>query len=400
MTKKVLAIGAGWEQYALFEEMRRQGCQIIATHPLNDAKSFSLSDVTFVKDSRDIEGHLNIAKLYNVDAVISDNCDYSLYTASIVAAKNGLPYSSVKAALYSNDKYNQRLACASLGIKQPEFYLVKTPDDLFSSISKIGYPIVIKPIDSRGTFGVTIVDNEMAASQAFYEAICQSPSRNLICEKYIKGELVTVDGFCFSNGHKSLTVASRKFTNGNKPVTKYISYPSVHSDSLKERLKENHGLVVKALSYSFGHTHGEYIVTSDNEIYLVECANRGAGVFTSSTINPLLTGINLNKLLIDQSFGCDTFAVDHEVINDMRKAAILSFLDLDVGKVVRKINIAELQRLPYVKQLRSVYSDKQMVESVDNCASRHVMVVIDGVNAKDSLKNYQSFLETKKVEYY
>ena len=376
--KKILVIGSGWEQYALFEKIKEAGHKIIATHPTIKADSFKLADITYVKDSRDIRAHITIAETHNVDAVITDNCDYSLYTASVVASKFRLPFTSVKSALFSNDKFSQREACKRFGILQPEFYKVRTPQEAVASAAEIDYPVVIKPVDSRGTFGVTIVHNAEELMDAYFDAVSHSPSLTLICEKFIEGELVTVDGFCFSNGHQSLTVASRKFAEGKKPITKSVSYPSLHDDELKSRLLKNHHLVVEALGYSFGHTHGEYFVTKDSEIYLVECANRGAGVYTSSTINPLITGIDLNQIFLNQVLGCDDFQIEHEKKNYMQRAAILLFLDFKVGKVIKSINFNEVKKLDFIRRFRTIYSEKQMVESIDNCASRHAMLVIDG----------------------
>jgi len=398
--KNILVIGAGWEQYTLFEKIREAGHKIIATHPNIKADAFKLSDITYVKDSRDIKTHITIAKTHNIEAVITDNCDYSLHTASMVASKMGLPFTSVQSALFSNDKFSQREACKNYGVLQPDFYKVRTPQETLAAAAEIGYPVVIKPVDSRGTFGVTIVDSADKISDAYFDAISHSPSLTLICEKFIEGDLVTVDGFCFSNGHKSLTVASRKFTEGKKPITQSVSYPSQHDDELKYRLLNNHQSVVAALEYNFGHTHGEYFVTKKNEIYLVECANRGAGVYTSSTINPLITGIDLNKIFLNQTLGCDDFKIEHKKKNHMNRSIILSFLDFEVGKVVKRINVDEVKKLDFVQQFRTIYTEKQMVESVENSASRHAMLVLDGSDINELSRNVDTFQSTLKVEYY
>jgi biotin carboxylase len=397
---KILVIGAGWEQYALIEQVKLQGHYVIATHPNVHAEAFALADKFFVRESLDLSSHLSVALTHGISAVISDNCDYSLLTASIVASKLSLPFASVESALFSNDKFRQRCVCSDAGIKQPKFEEVRTPNDTLSAAERIGYPIVLKPVDSRGTFGVTIVDNPEELHIAYYEAISNSPGLRLICEKFIEGELVTVDGFCFSNGHQSLTVASRKYAEGKKPVTKYISYPSDHSAEMKQKLLENHHNVINALNYNFGHTHGEYIVTPSGEIYLVECANRGGGVYTSSTINPLLTGIDLNGVFINQCLGEDSFKISSGTNNFMTRAVALAFLDLEVGRVLKKINHDEICGLPFVYQFRSAFSEKQMIESVENCASRHLMVVVDGANQTDLSRNYDLFKSTLKVEYY
>lgn len=398
--KNILVIGAGWEQFALFEKIKEHGHYIIATHPNINADSFKLADVTYVRDSRDIRAHLTIAKTHKINTVITDNCDYSLYTASVVASELKLPFTSVKSALFSNDKFSQRKVCAKYKILQPEFYKIKTPQEAIDAADQIGYPVVIKPVDSRGSFGVTIVNDAKELFYAYFDSVSYSPSLTLICERFIEGELVTVDGFCFSNGHKSLTVASRKFSKGEKPITKSVSYPSQHHDELKSLLLKNHQRVVEALGYDFGHTHGEYIIAKNNDIYLVECANRGGGVYTSSTINPFITGIDLNAIFLNQALGSDDFKIDHDKKNFMCRSVMLSFLDFEVGKVVKRINIDEITKLPFVLKFRTIYSEKQMVESLENCAGRHAMTVVVGSDINEVLYNYDILKSTLNVEYY
>lgn len=397
---KILIIGGGWEQYALIEEAKRQGHYLIVTHPTMNTDGFSLADRFYVKDSRDIEAHLEIARTHEIDAVVTDNCDYSFYTASVVSASLGLSFATLQSAIYSNDKVAQRVSCGQHGVMQPEFYPIQTVDELHTAAEKLGFPLIIKPVDSRGTFGVTIVKYSVNLEKAFFEALINSPSRKVICERFIKGTLVTVDGFCFKNGHKSLTVASRVFEDGPKPITKEIIYPAAFTEELKASILESHQKVVTALDYQYGHTHGEYIVTDSGDIYLVECTNRGGGVYTSSSIVPNLTGLNLNEILINQSLGTDDFEISDKEGGYMTKSSMLTFLDFEEGKVIKSINYDELVALPYVVKYRSVYSEDDMVESIENCASRHSMLVIEGQNSDATWENLKDFKEKMKIEYY
>lgn len=397
---KILIIGAGWEQYALIKTIKDAGHTIVATHPTLNNEGFPLADHFYVKYSRDIRSHLAIAKTHNIDAIVTDNCDYSFYTASIVAEKMALPFARIKSAIYSNDKYLQRDACSSFGIKQPEFRKVTDLSELKLAAKELGFPLILKPVDSRGTFGVTIALHYEALHEAFFDAISNSPSHTLICERFITGTLVTVDGFCFKNGHKSLAVASRKFEDGAKPITKEIIYPAKFADSLNIKLFENHERVVKALGYNYGHTHGEYIVTENNDIYLVECTNRGGGVYTSSVIVPLITGIDLNTILLNQSLGIDNFTVEQSGISFMKKSVMLTFLDYQVGKVIKSLNLEEMKQKKSTIRFRSIYGQNDMVESIENCASRHSMLVIDGDNIAETLANFETFKNDFSIKYY
>ena len=400
MRKNILIIGAGWEQLELIKEAKNQGYYIIATHPFMNPEGLQYADVFFEKDSRDINSHLEIAKTYNIDGVLTDNCDYSLHTASILANALDLSFTSIQSAIYSNNKFAQRVACDNHQIVQPNFFLSETLEDVKNGSSKLNYPIIVKPVDSRGTFGVTIVDNSNSLKEAFIEALIQSPSRRVICEEFIEGTLVTVDGFCFKNGHRSLTVASRIFEQGIKPVTKEIIYPANFDAALKTNLLKNHHDVVSALGYDYGHTHGEYIIDNEKRIYLVECANRGGGVYTSSSIVPELTRINVNKILIDQSLNQDNFEIEKNENGHMTNSVMLTFLDFEVGRVIKSINLKEVLSLPYVLKFRTLFKEKDMVESIENCAGRHSMLVINGKNVREVYQNLEEFNSKLKIEYY
>jgi biotin carboxylase len=398
--KNVLVIGSGWEQYSLLQKIREKGHKIIATHPLSNPEGFGIADVTYVKNSRDVAGHIRIAETHKIDAVVTDNCDFSFFTASVLANKLKIPFADIQSGIYSNDKFAQREQCAVAGIKQPAFFRVRTFEQVKHAASSLGFPVVLKPVDSRGTFGVSIIHDLASLEKAYYDAINNSSGWNLICEKFINGTLVTVDGFCFKNGHRALAVASRKFEAGAKPVTKEIIYPAEFSDELNTRLFQNHNAVAKALNYRYGHTHGEYIVSENNDIYLVECTNRGGGVYTSSVIVPFLTEIDLNEILVNQALGTDSLEIDDAGLAFLRNSAMLTFLDFEVGKVIRHINVEEVRELPYVLRFRTIYSSNDMVESIENCASRHSMLVIRGKNREEVTGNLKSFKEKLRIEYY
>lgn len=397
---RILIIGAGWEQVELIKRIKDEGHFIIATHPFMSVDGLNLADSFYIKDSRDIKGHITIAETHKIDAVITDNCDYSFFTAAVVASKFKLPFADIQSAIYSNDKYAQRLACRKQNLQQPVFFEARTLNDVKAAIDQIGFPAIIKPVDSRGTFGVTILNDQCNVENAFFDAMDNSPSRRLICEQFILGTLVTVDGFCFKNGHRALTVASRKFEMGPKPVTKEIIYPAEFPAEIREQLLKNHESVVKGLGYTYGHSHGEYILTDTNDIFLVECTNRGGGVYTSSVILPLLTEIDINLSLLNQSMGIDTLEIEAGQVNFMKKSVILTFLDFEVGSVIKSINLAEMLNEPYTVRFRSIYSQNDMVESIENCASRHSMLVLKGASVESAKKNLVKFKESLNIEYY
>jgi hypothetical protein len=133
---------------------------------------------------------------------------------------------------------------------------------------------------------------------------------------------------------------------------------------------------------------------------LVECTNRGGGVYTSSVIVPLLTEIDLNRILLDQSLGQDDFEVEDKNTNFMKKSVILTFLDFEVGRVIKSINIEAMQQKPYTVRFRSIYGENDMVESIENCASRHSMLVLQGANVEEAITNLSDFKNELNIQYH
>jgi len=401
MSKKVLVIGSGWEQADLLEKAVEMGVELVASHtvPLAEAAHFAGSN--YVKDSRDVLGHCRIAETHGIDGVLTDNCDFSLYTAALVASRfdlEGQP--CVESARVSNDKFQQRTLVSETRVSQPVFQRVYNPGDAASAAASIGFPCIFKPVDSRGTFGVTRVDSPEEVLTAYIDAVHNSHSRTVLCERFIEGVLVTSDGFCFSDGHRALTVASRQFDEGPKPVTKEIIYPGIFDTPQTEQILTAHEDVVGALGFRSGHTHGEYILTPEGEIYLVECTNRGGGVFTSSCIVPYLTGIDLNAILINQALGCDTSKRPSFGAHLMRKGVVLAFLDFKAGKVIRRMNAATMHKVPGVLKFRTLYREKDMVEAISDCAGRHIMTVVVGDDRAEAVQNFVNLKEAFDVEYF
>ena len=124
--KRLLFIGAGWEQYELIKTALKMGFEIIATNPTINFEVSKIVDRYFLRKSDDLDAHYKIAKTFKVIGIVTDNCDYSLYTATFVAQKLELPSIGLEAAICAIDKNRQRKKCRnSTNFKQPKHYKFK-----------------------------------------------------------------------------------------------------------------------------------------------------------------------------------------------------------------------------------------------------------------------------------
>lgn len=400
VNKRLMIIGAGWEQSPLIEKAKNLGYWVLATHTTSNAEGFQYADAIEILDPRDINRALKLFKKYKINAITSDNDDYALYTVGIICQKLRLPGPNFKAISHSNNKKKSRIICERAGIKQPKFYICNDFDDLKKGVKSVGgYPVIVKPVDNRGNFGVNKVESENELRDAFFDAVSNAHSHEFIVEKFIDGTLIIVDGFCFKpNMHKSLAVSSKVMLEGKKRVAVEIVYPANLDDRIIKKAMKINQKVTKILSYDFGFTHTEYILDKDGEIWLVESTNRGGGVYISTLMIPAITEIDLLKNLIENSFGIFG-EPSFDQFEPMKNAAILSFFKFSEGRIKAIKGLNKARKLPGVLRCDLSVKIGDVIEPITNDANRHGYIV---VVAKTKLELFDLIKQVKnivKLEY-
>lgn len=301
MNKKIMLIGVGWEQLPLVSKAKQKGLYVIATTSWN---ADIPADRIYQADSRDLDRLEQIFLDEKPDAVLADECDYSMYAVAYLTQKYNLPGPSLEALTITNNKYLQRQCAEKCGVLQPDYQMCYSCAQAEEFADKIGYPIIIKPVDNRGSIGVTVVKSPLELPAAWYEAVKNSHSRLCLAEKFIDGDVVTVDGYC-SDGDFRFLSAGTKDTYDNTPtVAKALYYPGLLSKTQLEVLKLCAAAIIGQTKISFGFTHVEFLLDKKTkEFYFLEIANRGGGVYISNVILPYITGVDLMDTYIDHALG-------------------------------------------------------------------------------------------------
>ncbi|MCG2689718.1 ATP-grasp domain-containing protein, partial [Candidatus Parcubacteria bacterium] len=319
---------------------------------------------------------------------VSDNCDYSLFACAFLGAMFNLPATSLEAAQLTTNKYNMRERLSHFNIPQPKFILCKTEAEAETAAQKIGLPVVIKPADNRGSFGVKAVFAKKDIKPYFLHALSNTHCRYALVEKYIEGINLTVDGFCFKDGHLCLGLASKKIlmTKENKPVTQEVIYPAEIKPELVKRVLENNEKVVKALDLKFGATHVEYNLTKEGVPYLLEIANRGGGVMTSASIIPSISGVSMQTLLLKAALG-ETPKKPNGFDVLKNKSAILHFFIFNKRGKIKKISgVEKVKKRKDVLLLFLMVKVGDVIGEILSGAHRHGFCILVGENRQDVRK--------------
>ncbi len=394
--KPILVIGATWEQVPLLQAARRLGCEIVATAPAAGAEGLALADHAEIVDPRDLHRIVAIADKYGVGAVVADECDYSNYAASFLRNLKGWSGEGVGPVQRTTNKRWMRERCRDHHVVQPRFVACRTFEDVREAAELIDFPVILKPVDNRGAFGVRRVDRAEDLESAFLHALMNSHSREVLVEAFVEGTHITVDGCIDSSGrHVNLAVASKKILEGEKPIITEVIYPAELPSEMTDHVLATNTRVIEALGLTRGVTHSEYIVDERGRCFLLETANRGGGVLTSNVIIPSITGVDLSELLVKEALG-ESYAVEPW---PQSKAALLGFLVFPPGKVKAISGVEEASDRAGVLHLRMLAKVGDTLSPPQSGADRHGFGIFCGETREEVRLLCSEINESIRIEY-
>ncbi len=388
MKLKVLILNLGWEQRPLIEAFLESG-RNLELFGIHHSDKISLKNVfreILVADLRDIVQILRFTDRIKPDAVIADECDYSLFLQALLCERYELPGPSILAAQRSNNKLLQRKVASENKILVPEYSECYCAEDVLKFGSKIGWPIIVKPNDNRGSFGVSIVWSRSQVRAAFTLALAHSHSRIVLAERYVVGQHLTIDGYSSPN-KKPFTLAlacNTKNDNGQGVINEAILYPGnlaldkyAEAWKLAERIADIYG-------YNFGLFHGEFILEEGtHKIFLTEMSNRGGGVHISNICVPRISGFNVYKNYINNVLGDLSITIWKQASG--RQINIKFFYNTDiVGENIESLRQLETSDPTAGLLCINFFEPRNGVfEGSHEGVTRHGMIIVESDNSVD-----------------
>lgn len=396
--KRVLFINLGWEQASYIDLLFSMGHKVYGVNNQSVVNDSRIEEV-LVCDYFDIERIIKFATEHTIEVVITDECDYSAYAAAVVSEYLGCKGIGIEQALLTSNKFFQRkrIQKQKNSIFQPKFSLCMSPENACDFCSEVGFPIIIKPVDSRGSFGVSKVSDFSGVESAFMFALSNSPARQVIIEEFIDGVQITVDGYVDPvQGVQSLSLATKILIDDHTQVAIGIHYPGVINKKVYEKAMANNKLIVQALGIKFGMTHAEYIIDEKNDIYLVEIANRGGGCFTSTSILKSVTGVDFAKKLVDDYLCIDSF-IDYRNIKS--NLTNLLFFKIPIEGVVKSIKSGnELNDIDGLVDYKIMIREESAVTVTSNDANRHGFIIVNDSSSSVLVKKVLSLIKFEMYE--
>ncbi len=310
MTPTILFIGGGSEVVPAVKRAMDLGCRVIVADRDPHAPGCRVADQPLVAsayhpDEVRAEVRKHIAGGGRIDAVLAVATDCPNSVAA-VAEELGLPGPSVEVGNRAVDKLAMKRKFAADGVRQPWFAAVTDFAQLRAQVSEVGYPLVLKPADSRGARGVLRLTGAEDLRWAFRFAMSYSPSRRLVLERFAAGPQVSTESLVIDGVAHTPGFSDRNYELMDLYAPHIIENGGDLPSFLPQRTQERVGALVDRAAHSLGVANGVVkgdIVVCDGEPMVIEMAARLSGGYFCSHEIPLNTGVDFVGAAIRQALG-------------------------------------------------------------------------------------------------
>ncbi len=319
----------GGLRYALpvIKAAHEMGVYVITCDYLPDNIAHRYSDEYCNVSIVDKEAVLEKARELNIDGITSFACDPGVVTAAYVAEKMGLPsVGSYESVCILQNKGRFRKFMAENGFQVPNSKSYRKVKEALEEVDYFHWPVIVKPVDSAGSKGVTKVTEKEQLAKAIAYALEYSISKEFIIEDYLekKGCSSDTDAFSVDGKMRFISFNAQLFdTEALNPHTPAGFYwKATISQAHQEELRKEIQRMVTLLGLKSSLYNIEARECTDGKAYIMELSPRGGGNRLSECLE-MATGVKLIENMIRAAIGMDIIDIDEKPYQGNWAEAIL-----------------------------------------------------------------------------
>ncbi|GHE27377.1 argininosuccinate lyase [Streptosporangium violaceochromogenes] len=308
-------------------------------------------------------------------AAVLPGCDFYVATAARLAARLGLPGLPVETVDSVRNKALMRREVARAGLRSPRFAEADTVAGLRAAAEHVGFPCVMKPVESSGSIHVSLARDWPALVRAFTELVQDETldlgrpmGRRVVVEQYVSGDEISADGYV--DGGKVTVVALTRKVLGPEPWFVELGHltPAGLPGDVVSRVNAYTEEVVRALNVTAGPFHCELRLSDDGPV-LIELGARLPGDGIPELLRRV-TGVDLAVVMLAAGLGADPRGLG-AFGEPTAACAAVRFLTLPgPGSYSALKGWEELSGLPNVVETHVAVPPGVSVPEVRDCRSR------------------------------
>lgn len=380
---KIMIMGASVYQVPLIRTARRMGLYTIVASIPGNYPGFDDADKVYYINTVDKEAILKACQDEGVDGICTSGTDVAVATIGYVNEHMGLSGVSEAAAVNACDKYAMKEAFRKGGVSASEFIKASSLEEAYDAADRIGYPVVVKCVDSSGSRGINVVDAKDGLKEAYDEAVKYSRKDYVLIEEKLPGREIGVDGMV-QNGEIILIAPHQKYTytRNGATIPSGHSFPFRCSEATMEEIERQTRLAVRALGLDNCAFNSDVFVDGE-DVYIIEMGGR-AGATGIPELISIYYGFDFYEQMIENALGrkADLTGADR------RTPCMSRLLMSPVDGTISSIDHEALDALRAEGNIIALdYSEGQSVEKMYNGTTRigHLIARTDDAEAVDKI---------------
>lgn len=297
--KRLLLLGGSLWKDAIQDYAKDKGIVLIATGNDQSAGIFQIAEESYDVDSTDeavmkrliIDKKIDGVYMGGSEAVCSIACKY-LNEMSVPC------YCTKEQWDFLENKANFKSLCEKFGLPVAKHYQFPEKGN---DTTQIDYPVIAKPTDGSGSNGFSVCNNIEELRKGYENAKKESPSGNVIIEKFVKNDSVVVF-YTFSNGKMHFSGLEEKFPIWYEEQGRYVAGAHVFESDFANEFRSKFDTKLEEMFHSIGIKEGPIwieVFHDGDQYYFNEVGYRYSG---SVSIYPVDYFYQINQVAADINF--------------------------------------------------------------------------------------------------
>lgn len=339
MRTKIAVIGANYQYLSFYKQAKTLGYEIYSfARAIDDNPCWEIADHHYDLAFKDKEKILEVCLKEGVQGVTSFLLESALPCVYYVAEGLGTPCNSKECQAITANKYTMREQMRKCRVSIPAYQVITSKEDKID----IPFPIIVKPADSGGSRGVTLVKTQAELDSALDRAFDYSPNQTVMIEQFIEGREFSIESISCKGKHYVLQITDKVTTEAPYFVELAHHQPADLTEKQWQGIKNLTLKMLDALKIENSAGHTEIKMDSNGVPYVIEMGPRMGGDFISSDLVRLSTGYDFVNGVLEVATGQFT----EPVFGESKKSGVYFLCEETKSKVLPFIENKE--KYPFI----------------------------------------------------
>lgn len=306
--KKLLLLGGSPQQVIAIEKAKQLGYYTVLCDYLPDNPGQYAAHKFYPVSTTDRQAVLEVARREQAQGVLAYASDPAAPTAAFVAQEMGLPGNPLNSVeiLCNKDKF--RAFLRENGFHTPLARGYGSVEEAQEDLTRgyFPFPVLVKPVDSSGSKGVSVLFEAEHAKPALENALSFSRSGRILVEEYIEkahpyligGDILVADGKIVLWG----LLNCHRDPRANPLVPAGKSYPPALTSAVESRVKETLQNLVSCLHVQNCCMNVELVADKQNRVFPLNIGPRCGGNMIPDLLECIF-GVHTAALSVQMAMG-------------------------------------------------------------------------------------------------